>query len=640
MKMRKKDKFRPFARRLTQRIVIALFLTMGVLSYWIVSGVWTVSEVQSSFMYSGLLETMVSNVRNALSDISVATANYVPEIEAELDHPDNLQPLMERMVNFNPHIRSCGISFVADYYPQKGHAFCPYAYREEDGSVVTNNKQKHSDNYLQADWFREALAADSTYWSKPFFDGHSGKTPLTAYMMPIHDRQGKIVAILGVDLSLSWLGDMLKNTDFDLFLWISNNPEDIWSINAFIYDSDKTFITHPDKKLVLAKMDDEDIELINNSKTSQKQMYGDRSVYTFKRTVEGTDWTTAIVVPYFILNIFSIVLAVILVVLMLIGIFVVFFVSRFSIRRAAKPLNTLAESADGIAQGKFDTPLPVIKHNDEIRKLRDAFEKMQRSLSQYIDELKITTSQKASMESELKIAHDIQMSMLPKVFPPYPERDDIDIFGTLTAAKAVGGDLFDFYIRDNRLFFCIGDVSGKGVPASLVMAVTRSLFRNISAHTSEPQEIVRTLNNAMSQDNETGMFVTFFVGVLDLSNYRIDYCNAGHIAPVLISNDVVQMDCEANIPVGVIPRWEFVPQTATLTPQTTIFLYTDGLNEAENAAHALFGEDRIIPVAQSLAAAGDLRPDTVVSQMADAVHAFVGNAEQSDDLTMLAIQLK
>ena len=232
------------------------------------------------------------------------------------------------------------------------------------------------------------------------------------------------------------------------------------------------------------------------------------------------------------------------------------------------------------------------------------------------------------------------MSMLPKIFPPYPERSDIDIFGQLTPAKAVGGDLFDFYIHDEKLFFCIGDVSGKGVPASLVMAVTRSLFRNVSAHESEPHLIARALNDSLSEGNEMNMFVTLFVGVLDLATGHLDYCNAGHDSPLLIGQGVAPLPCDPNLPVGVMPDWQFTLQQVTLAPQTTIFLYTDGLNEAENILHAQFGDDRIISLAETLLNRGQNKPSTIIQLMTDAVHDFVGQAEQSDDLTMLAIQYK
>ena len=128
------------------------------------------------------------------------------------------------------------------------------------------------------------------------------------------------------------------------------------------------------------------------------------------------------------------------------------------------------------------------------------------------------------------------VAMLPKIYPPYPERDDVDVYGQLTPAKEVGGDLFDFYIRDEKLFFSIGDVSGKGVPASLYMVITRALFRTISAHESSPERIISNLNDVMSKDNESNMFVTMFVGVLDLPTGRLHYCNAGHDAPLLIGN--------------------------------------------------------------------------------------------------------
>ena len=325
-------------------------------------------------------------------------------------------------------------------------------------------------------------------------------------------------------------------------------------------------------------------------------------------------------------------------VFILLAVLLVWLVSWYGIRRATKPLKQLTTSANEVAKGNFDTVLPEVKHNDEVRLLRDSFANMQQSLTQYMEELKQTTASKAAIENELTIAHNIQMAMLPKIFPPYPNRNDIDIYGMLTPAKAVGGDLFDFYLHDNRLYFCIGDVSGKGVPASLVMAVTRSLFRNVSAHATEPHHIVRALNEAMSEGNESSMFVTLFVGVLELDKGLLHYCNAGHDAPLLISADGGrELTCDSNIPVGVMPGWEFSLQETTLQPHTTIFLYTDGLNEAENGSHEQFQMEGIAQVVKSLQTEEAVSSQMLITQMAQAVARFVGEAEQSDDLTMLAI---
>ena len=663
--MKKKNKFRPFSRRLTRRIVLALFLTLSIFGFLIVASSWAVVELQCEEGYQHQLHGTVETIRCTLSDIHVAAVNAAPYVEEHLDQPEHLPAMMERVVRLNPRVRSCGISFVENYYPQKGRSYCPYACRHDDGRIETFDMGSKDASYLEEPWFHEALAADSGYWSKPFLDGYASTIPLVAYMLPIHDRQGRTVAIMGVDLSLDWLHGKLKQLDINMNQRdgkVAEEQKDRYKKESysFILDSDGTYIVHPDRKLMLKEnyfakaketpdtLDDHVGREMVAGKTGEYDIDDDGNdlymngfkVYALYEPIENINWSMAIIVPFLRMNLYSMAMNVVLIFLILLSILVVFIVSRSSIRRAAKPLNQLARSAGEVAQGHFDTPLPTIKHNDEIRQLRDSFENMQHSLTDYVAQLQTTAAQKASIENELKIAHDIQMAMLPKTFPPFPERQDINISARLTPAKAVGGDLFDFYIRDEKLFFCIGDVSGKGVPASLVMAVTRTLFRNVSAHTSEPQLIVKALNDVVAEDNETSMFVTLFVGVLDLTTRELCYCNAGHDAPLLVGSDVGLLPCDANLPVGVMPGWEFTLQTVATAPGTIIFLFTDGLNEAENATHAQFGDDRVLGVAQSLAAEGNCLPDELIDRMSAAVHDFVGDAEQSDDLTMLAVQLK
>ena len=258
-----------------------------------------------------------------------------------------------------------------------------------------------------------------------------------------------------------------------------------------------------------------------------------------------------------------------------------------------------------------------------------------------IHKLNAAKQEQEIVKNELHIARAIQMAMLPKSFPPYPNREDITIYGQLTPAKEVGGDLFDFYIRDDKLFFCIGDVSGKGVPASLVMAVTKASFRTISAHESQPECIVSLINDTIAEENETNMFVTLFLGVLDLKTGDMSYCNAGHDAPILISKDgkrIGLMKVESNLPVGVMKGWEYKRQENIIDSGTTIFLYTDGLTEAEDIDHGQFGEERVLDIARKMCAEGPVSPQQLIKQMVKAVHNFVGEAEQSDDLTMMTIQ--
>jgi sigma-B regulation protein RsbU (phosphoserine phosphatase) len=214
----------------------------------------------------------------------------------------------------------------------------------------------------------------------------------------------------------------------------------------------------------------------------------------------------------------------------------------------------------------------------------------------------------------------------------------VDIYASLVPAKEVGGDLYDFNIRDGKLFFCIGDVAGKGVPASLVMAVTRSLFRIVSDHEDQPETIVMDINESLFEMNDSDMFVTLFVGVLDLATGLLRYCNAGHEEPLLIGKGVGLLPSANNIPVGLMQGRSFEGQDAYIYPGTTIFLYTDGLTEAEDATHAQYGKQRLTRTARQALASNKYDPETIVKVQTDALHSFVGNAEQSDDLTMLAIR--
>ncbi len=275
----------------------------------------------------------------------------------------------------------------------------------------------------------------------------------------------------------------------------------------------------------------------------------------------------------------------------------------------------------------------VFRHRANL-KLRKAHEELKVAY----DQLEETTAQKAAIESDLRIASGIQMGMLPEKFPTRAERDDVQLYASLTPAKEVGGDLFDFYFRDEKLFFCIGDVSGKGVPASLFMAVTRSTFRTISAHESMPDRIVTIMNKTIADMNKNHMFVTLFVGVLDLPTGRLRYCNAGHDAPLLVGAGIGELPCDSNIPVGFMPTWKYSLQEAQIFTGTTIFLFTDGLTEAMDADNAQFQMERINDVASRALANQQQEPHQLIDQMTDAVHQFVGDAEQSDDLTMMAIQ--
>ena len=636
-----------FAKRLTWRIMLRMTIIMGIpvlVVFWLVFGLVTMGAIAIS---ERILKGEKEEVRRISSDIYVASTNTAPIIMENLQDPDKVRDIINRMLRINPYMRSCGIYFIEGYYPQKGRLFAPYASRRDSIVKESQDASDQGNDYVKDKWFKDAIASKNGYWAKPFHDNDSAKTPLVSYLLPIRDKRDSAVAVLGVDLSLEWLNEKIQ------FITPTKNDSVEWKANHnfyyYITDSTGTFLAHPETKRIANEQIEhfrkkiEDVEdgylSIDDSKADEYLMDGEK-VIICRQKVKYTDWTIAIVIPEFIIDLVGYIIGGFSVFFIVLGLLVVYFFGRRSIKKSVKPLQQLAMTADEVAKGNFNTALPEVNTHDEIHQLRDSFEQMQLSLAQYVDDLRTATAQKAAMENEMKVAHDIQMSMLPKTFPPYPERSDLDIFGSVTPAKGVGGDLFDFYIRDEQLFFCIGDVSGKGVPASLFMAVTRSLFRNISQHVSEPSQIVNALNQAQSEGNDTNMFVTLFVGVLDLKTGNLRYCNAGHDAPLLMGSDVALLPCDCNLPIGVMGDFTFGQQEITLERNSTIFLFTDGLNEAENIQHAQFGDERIEEIAKSLVADGQLEPVQVIKHMTDAVHTFVGEAEQSDDLTMLAIQLK
>ena len=266
------------------------------------------------------------------------------------------------------------------------------------------------------------------------------------------------------------------------------------------------------------------------------------------------------------------------------------------------------------------------RRNKHMKKLKIVHSKLQDAY----DKLEETTAAKERIESELRIAREIQKRMLPHVFP---RREDVDLYAMMTPAKEVGGDLYAYALIDNLLYFCVGDVSGKGVPAALYMAEVTRMFRTLVDGKLLPNTIADRLNHALAEDNDQGMFVTMFIGLIDLTTGRMEFCNAGHNPP-LLNGEYMKM--EANAPIGLWPELKFEGEEVGDMHGKTLFIYTDGINEAENSNKEQFGDDRLKALLQC--DLGDARETS--ETIHKAVEEFVGGAEPSDDLTKMCIKMK
>jgi sigma-B regulation protein RsbU (phosphoserine phosphatase) len=258
-------------------------------------------------------------------------------------------------------------------------------------------------------------------------------------------------------------------------------------------------------------------------------------------------------------------------------------------------------------------------------------------LQESLDNLRRERTAKERMESELNIGREIQMSMLPLVFPAFPGRTDFDVHAALHPAREVGGDFYDlFLIDENHFCFCVGDVSGKGVPAALFMAVTKTLIKSRAANDLSPASILSHVNSELSQRNESCMFVTVFLGILELATGKVAYSNAGHNPPYLrrLSGDLIRIDQRHGPVIGAAEGLAYKQDEIGLTAGDLLFLYTDGVTEAMNVRSELYGEERL---RELLAASAHGTVEEAVRVGTDDVWAYQGEAEQADDVTVLAV---
>lgn len=637
-----------FASRLSLRIMAVLVAMSAVITAIIYLITKESMAREAEARYEGIILHANEKIRGVLSDVYVGAINNISVIERDIDNPDQLQAHLERMVSQNMYMSSCRLIFEPDVFPQKGHHFEIYAWRDSSGVISGRQMNESHPDFLTHDWYKEAFDKADGDWTPPYFDRAASHQLTTTYMTHIRDRQGRKVGMLGADVSLEWLRQRHQRVDAENHERFEKGFKD--QSYSFIIDHDGTYLIHPDESRVLKKklqdfttlshdtLDDAMVRSMTNGESGHCQIMKDGSdSWIFYSFVKYAEWTVVIVVPAAIIYHNGTILIYMLLATFLIGLAVIYLLSHHLIKNTLKPLMRFVNVADQIAKGRFDIELPEVKTR-EINALRDAFKDMQGALTNYVDELKETTASKVAFEQELKIASNIQQQMLPKVYPPFPDRTDIDIFGEVVTAKQVGGDLFDFFIRDEKLFFGIGDVAGKGVPAALVMAVTRSMFRSASMTYTSPKLIVESINRSVCQSNNSYMFVTLFMGVLDLATGHLLYTNAGHEPPVLVGGAHTRfLNVNSNIPLGLRPDWQYTEQKSLIDKGTTLFLYTDGYTEAATIEHEQFGKERMCEEALRLSAKHhDSR--TFVKEMRKAERTFIGGIPQGDDISLLAIK--
>ncbi len=291
--------------------------------------------------------------------------------------------------------------------------------------------------------------------------------------------------------------------------------------------------------------------------------------------------------------------------------------------------------------GELTGILKKIRNRDEIGKLAKAVEKMSRDMNKYIEDLTHATAEKERLGAELNVARQIQAEMLPRVFPPYKNHPELELYASMTPAKEVGGDFYDFYLLDDNHFaMVVGDVSGKGVPAALFMVITKTLLKDTAEHEYNPAKIFEHVNKILCEGNESGLFVTCWMGILTLSTGELNFANAGHNAPIIKNGgEIKYISTKPNLMLAAMDGIPYTNNTLKLTKGDRLFIYSDGITEATNDYNELYGEERLLSVLKSVQNNGISSRD-LLDIVRNDLNDFVLDAPQFDDITMLAMTYK
>ncbi|MDD5091012.1 MAG: SpoIIE family protein phosphatase [Candidatus Wallbacteria bacterium] len=627
------------------------------LSFWILTGClllffllfWYNSRISEKLIIkymrenaSQLADAVSLKIESTLNPISRISENLAVYLEQSDHSREEISSFMHDLLVRNGDANGLCVMFEPGISTAAGSGFAPYFFRG-DGAIEYVDISADYKTESLGEWYQIPRLLDKALWGEPYFDEDAHNQIICSYSTPFFrpvDGKKRFAGIVTVDVSLQWLESIVSKIQI------------FRSGYGMIVTRTGRIVTHPDKNLIMNESIFSLAEHLNEPELRAlgKNMIAGQSGFArcfcgylnavswFYHTPQSsTGWSLAIVIPEDELLADLRSLNKILILIALLGLITLLLMITSISRRITNPLCVLAQAAETIGQGNFNALLPVIKGHDEIAVCNESFKKMQVTLHEYIENLKKTTAAKEKIESDLRIAHEIQMGMVPKEFPPFPDKTEIDVFATIVPAKEVGGDLYDFFlIDDNTLCFAVGDVSGKGVPASLFMAVTISLLRAKAMPEMTASCIVAQVNRKLCEHNESLMFCTFFLGLLDLRTGKLQCCSAGHNPPYIKRADgsIEGLKFKPICALGISQDIVYEHHDLMLNPGDIITLYTDGVTEAENIDQHLYGEPRF---EETLKMTCCNSAENTTRKILSTIKEFAGEAEQSDDITILTL---
>jgi sigma-B regulation protein RsbU (phosphoserine phosphatase) len=625
--------------------LILLILTSVTLIFFLIFGY--------NYLFSRriIIKNVEKNARNLAQatvnriDMVLRSVEKVPKslayfLESSSYSGGDMIDLLHSVVENNPEIYGSTIAFEPFAYSRNSLCFAPYFYKCKGKIEFKYIPYK----YFYWDWYQIPKELNRPAWTEPYYDVGAGNIIMSTYSVPFYKTvlgKRQLMGVVTADISLSWLQEIIASIKIGQTGY------------GFLVSKNGTFVTHHDEHLIMNETIFSAAEARADAplrKLGREMIRGRSGFVPFSSLITGkkcwmvytplssSGWSLGVLFPQDELMADITRLNRIVIFLGLAGFLFLLVVIVLISGSITRPLRALAGAAKDIATGNLDIELPTIKSRDEVGKLADSFNYMKSSLKEYIKELTETTAAKERIESELKIAHDIQMGILHKIFPPFPDRPELDIYATLEPAKEVGGDLYDFFFMDDdHLCFTVGDVSGKGVPASLFMAITMTLIKTKATKGLSPDKVLSRVNEDLSMDNPSMMFVTVFLGILNIRTGELEYSNGGHNPPYIFhkNGDIEPLEMTNGMALGVVEDFSYQSKKFVLQKGETIFLYTDGVTEAMNEKEELFSEERL---KKDINALKDKPIQEVAADITEKVKAFSQGVPQTDDITMMILR--
>ena len=488
-------------------------------------------------------------------------------------------------------------------------------------------------DYSTSNWYKDARKAGRTCFTDLYFDIYGRGLTITC-SAPFYDAGNKFAGVVAMDILISDLYKAIVELELE---------EDSY---AFLVEGSGKIISLADNEAQMI-YDDKDISqrVANEILTGKTGVSLDHNqIYYAYTPIKSTGWKFCVKIPERVIlsPVRSVNRNIILTILLFLAAFLVIIIlvavvaRRFS-AQLTRPIISLGHDVEKISQGNLDYRAEILD-NDEIGDLAKSFNDMAVSLKDYIKNLALVTAEKERIGAELNVATQIQADMLPRNFPPFPDRKEFALYATMTPAKEVGGDFYDFFmIDDDHLALVIADVSGKGVPAALFMVISKTLIKNRALMGGTPSEILYDVNMQLCEGNEADLFVTVWLGILEISTGKVKAANAGHEYPAILraGGDYELLKTKHSPAVATLEGIKFRETEFELKPGDNIYVYTDGVAEATNSNDELFGTERML---EALNTMKDSNETEILTGMKKVVDDFTGEAPQFDDITMLCLR--